>query len=77
MKPDSPFVPSAPSKVEQLRMKMWEMPAPTTREQYLERKDLKHEIAVAEKDDFCKTHKAGYQNLMKIRGQMRGENDGM
>ena len=75
---DTPFVPSAPTKIEQQRMKLWEMPAPTTREQYLERKDLKNEIERLERDEYKKLHKPGYQNLMKLRGQTRGViDDGM
>ena len=69
------LAPSAPSKLEQARMKLWDMPAPTTREQFLERKDVRHEIDVMEKDEYMKLHKPGYQNLMKLRGVPRGDID--
>lgn len=69
------LAPSAPTKVEKLRQQLWDSPAPTTRRQYLERKDLRHEIDVLEKDEYRKLHKPGYENLMKIRGKVRGEID--
>lgn len=71
----SPVVPSAPSKLEEARRKMWDMPAPTTREQFLERKDMRNEIARMEKQDYMTLHKAGYGTVMSLRGKVRGEND--
>ena len=56
-------------------MKMWDMPAPTTREQFLERKDMRNEIARMEKQDYMTLHKAGYGTVMSLRGKVRGEND--
>ena len=71
----SPVVPSGPSKLEQARMKLWEQPAPTTREQFLERKDLRNEVARLEKQEYMTVHKAGYGTVMSLRGKVSGEND--
>ena len=65
--------PSKPSAIEEARMALWEKPAPTTRDQYLERKDLKHEIDVLVKDDYMRIHKAGYAKIMNLRGATREE----
>ena len=35
---------------------MWDIPAPTTREQFLERKDMRNEIARMEKQDYMTLH---------------------
>lgn len=64
---------SRPSRLDEARARLWEMPVPTTREQYLERKDLKREIDTMAKEDYMNTHKAGYAAIMKLRGQTREE----
>lgn len=64
---------SRPGSLDEARVRLWEMSVPTTREQYLERKDLKREIDTMEKEDYMNTHKAGYAAIMKLRGQTREE----
>lgn len=64
---------SRPGRLDEARSRLWEMPVPTTREQYLERKDLKREIDTMAKEDYMNTHKAGYAAIMKLRGQTREE----
>ena len=61
------------SRLEEARARLWEIPVPTTRDQYLERKDLKREIDTMAKEDYMNTHKAGYAAIMKLRGQTREE----
>lgn len=65
--------PSEPSKLEKARARLWEMPAPTNRTQYLERKDLKREIDTMAKEDYMSIHKAGYATIMNLRGATREE----
>lgn len=64
---------SGPGRLEEARARLWEMPVPATREQYLERKDLKREIDAMAKEDYMNIHKAGYAAIMKLRGQTREE----
>lgn len=66
-------VQSGPGRLEEARARLWEMPVPATREQYLERKDLKREIDTMVKEDYMNTRKAGYAAIMKLRGQTREE----
>lgn len=67
----SPIASSGPSELEKKRMALWSMPAPRTRREFLERKDLTREIDNMERDEWKKTYKAGYENLMSIRGTMK------
>lgn len=64
---------SGPGRLEEARARLWETPFPVTREQYLERKDLKREIDTMVKEDYMNTRKAGYAAIMKLRGQTREE----
>lgn len=64
---------SSPGRLDEARARLWEMPVPATREQYLERKDLKREIDTMAKEDYMNIHKAGYAAIMKLRGQTREE----
>lgn len=77
IKVSSSIVPSAPSKVEKMRMQLWDTPYPSNRQQYLERKDLQRQLKQAERDERYTVEKAGYGTLMKIRGQMGGNDNGM
>ena len=66
-------VQSRPGRLEEASARLWETPFPVTREQYLERKDLKREIDTMVKEDYMNTRKAGYAAIMKLRGQTREE----
>lgn len=58
--------------------KLWSSPPPTTREEYLARKDLKRELSKFDRDLCRTTKKAGYANLKKLGGQVTGGmNNGM
>lgn len=61
-----------------LEQKLWDSPHPTTREEYLARKDIKRELSKLDRD-LCRTaKKAGYANLKKLGGQVTGGmNNGM
>ena len=58
--------------------KLWSSPPPTTREEYLARKDIKRELSKFDRDLCRTTKKAGYANLKKLGGQVTGGmNNGM
>lgn len=61
-----------------LEQKLWSSPPPTTREEYLARKDIKRELSKFDREQCRKLHKAGYANLKKLGGQVTGGmNNGM
>ena len=58
--------------------KLWSSPPPTTREEYLARKDIKRELSKIDRDLCHTAKKAGYANLKKLGGQVTGGmNNGM
>ena len=61
-----------------LEQKLWNSPLPTTREEYLARKDIKRELSKLDRY-LCRTaKKAGYANLKKLCGKVSGDiNNGM
>lgn len=61
-----------------LEQKLWDSPLPTTREEYLARKDIKRELSKLDRDLCRTTKKAGYANLKKLCGKVSGDmNNGM
>lgn len=61
-----------------LRKALWNSPLPTTREEYLARKDIKRELSKLDRELCHTTKKAGYANLKKLGGQFTGGmNNGM
>lgn len=61
-----------------LEQKLWDSPLPTTREEYLARKDIKRELSKIDRDLCRTTKKAGYANLKKLCGKVSGDmNNGM
>ena len=61
-----------------LEQKLWNSPLPTTREEYLARKDIKRELSKIDRDLCHTAKKAGYANLKKLGGQVTGGmNNGM
>ena len=61
-----------------LEQKLWSSSPPTTREEYLARKDIKRELSKFDHDLCRTTKKAGYANLKKLGGQVTGGmNNGM
>lgn len=61
-----------------LEQKLWDSPLPTTREEYLARKDIKRELSRLDRDLCRTTKKAGYANLKKLCGKVSGDiNNGM
>ena len=61
-----------------LEQKLWGSPLPTTREEYLARKDIKRELSKLDRDLCRTTKKAGYANLKKLCGKVSGDmNNGM
>lgn len=61
-----------------IEQKLWDSPPPTTREEYLARKDLKRELSKFDRELYRTTKKAGYANLKKLGGQVTGDiNNGM
>ena len=61
-----------------IAQKLWDYQPPTTREEYLARKDLKREVSKFDRDLCRTTKKAGYANLKKLCGKVSGEiNNGM
>ena len=61
-----------------LEQKLWDSPLPTTREEYLARKDIKRELSKLDRDLCRTTKKAGYANLKKLCGKVSGYmNNGM
>ena len=64
--------------IDALRQTLWDSPEPTTREEFLAQKDLKRDLFKAEREQCRKLHKAGYDNLKKLGGQVTGGmNNGM
>ena len=61
-----------------IEQKLWDSPPPTTREEYLARKDIKRELSKFDRELCRTTKKAGYANLKKLGGQVTGGmNNGM
>ena len=61
-----------------LEQKLWDSSLPTTREEYLARKDIKRELSKLDRDLCRTTKKAGYANLKKLCGKVSGDiNNGM
>lgn len=61
-----------------LEQKLWSSLPPTTREEYLARKDIKRELSKFDRELCRTTKKAGYANLKKLGGQVTGGmNNGM
>ena len=57
---------------------LWDFPPPTTREEYLARKDIKRELSKCDRELCRTTKKAGYANLKKLCGKVSGDiNNGM
>ena len=57
---------------------LWGSPQPTTREEYLARKDIKLELSRFDHEIERHTKKAGYANLKKLCGKVSGDiNNGM
>lgn len=53
-------------------------PEPTTREEYLARKDIRRKLSRFNDEVECHTKKAGYSKLKKLGGQVTGGmNNGM
>ena len=56
-----------------LEQKLWSSPPPTTREEYLARKDIKRELSKFDRELCRTTKKAGYANLKKLGGKVSGD----
>ena len=61
-----------------IEQKLWDSPPPTTREEYLARKDIKRELSRFDHEIERHTKEAGYANLKKLCGKVSGDiNNGM